>query len=189
MDIWNKEKRSAVMAKIRGKDTKPEWLVRRYLYSRGYRYRKNVKGLPGTPDLVLRKYGTVIFVHGCFWHGHETDGTVPRTRTGFWKTKIERNRERDKMNQEALRRMGWTVVVIWECELKPARRQQTLWELECRLNHAYLEHLREKSGKPQAYRLQEPGEDIGMAAEKPPGYILRKQATLRLDPTRQKEVF
>ena len=70
MDIWDKKKRSAVMAKIKSKDTKPEWIVRRYLYSRGYRYRKNVKGLSGVPDIVLRKYGVVIFIHGCFWHGH-----------------------------------------------------------------------------------------------------------------------
>ena len=76
MDIWDKKKRSVVMAKIRSKDTKPEWIVRRYLYSRGYRYRKNVKGLPGTPDIVLSKYGIVIFIHGCFWHGHEIDGHI-----------------------------------------------------------------------------------------------------------------
>ena len=94
MDIWDKKKRSDVMAKIRSKDTKPEWIVRRYLYSRGYRYRKNVKGLPGTPDIVLRKYGIVIFIHGCFWHGHEVDGHIPHSNVDFWRKKIERNKQR-----------------------------------------------------------------------------------------------
>lgn len=87
MDIWTKEKRSAVMARIRSKDTKPELLVRRYLYHRGYRYRKNVKGLPGTPDIVLKKHRTVIFIHGCFWHGHEVDGHIPRSNSAFWQKK------------------------------------------------------------------------------------------------------
>ena len=112
MDIWSKKKRSAVMAKIKGKDTKPEWIVRRYLFSRGYRYRKNVKGLPGTPDIVLRKYGIVIFIHGCFWHGHEVDGTMPKTNREFWKNKIEGNKLRDKRNKEKLRKMGWSVITV-----------------------------------------------------------------------------
>lgn len=87
MDIWSKKKRSAVMAKIRSKDTKPEWIVRRYLFSRGYRYLKNVKGLPGTPDIVLRKYGIVIFIHGCFWHGHKVDGHIPHSNSDYWRNK------------------------------------------------------------------------------------------------------
>lgn len=99
-----KKKRSDVMAKIRSKDTKPEWIVRRYLYSRGYRYRKNVKGLPGTPDIVLRKYGIVIFIHGCFWHGHEVDGHIPHSNVDFWRKKIERNKQRDEHNKEALKK-------------------------------------------------------------------------------------
>ena len=91
MDIWDKKKRSAVMAKIRSKDTKPELIVRRYLWSRGYRYRKNVRGLPGTPDIVLRKYGVAIFVHGCFWHGHEVDGHIMGMRwTGIFHTPTAR---------------------------------------------------------------------------------------------------
>ena len=122
MDIWDKKKRSAVMAKIKSKDTKPEWIVRRYLFSRGYRYRKNVKGMPGTPDIVMRKYGIVIFIHGCFWHGHEADGNIPRSNTEFWQKKIKRNQERDARNKEALKRMGWRVMTIWECQLKPAVR-------------------------------------------------------------------
>lgn len=95
MDIWSKEKRSAVMARIKSKDTKPEWIVRRYLYSRGYRYRKNVKKLPGSPDIVLRKYGVVIFIHGCFWHGHSFDGHIPQSNSDYWRKKIERNQKRD----------------------------------------------------------------------------------------------
>ncbi|CDD81621.1 dNA mismatch endonuclease Vsr [Bacteroides sp. CAG:462] len=163
MDLWDKKKRSAVMAKIRSKDTKPELIVRRYLWSRGYRYRKNVRGLPGTPDIVLRKYGVVIFVHGCFWHGHEVDGTMPHTHTEFWRKKIERNKERDEKSKRALMRMGWMVITIWECQLKPKIRENTLMELEYVINHAYLERLRKKNVK--SYRLEENEHSSGMAAE------------------------
>lgn len=142
MDIWSKKKRSAVMAKIRSLDTKPEWLVRRYLFSRGYRYRKNVKGLPGTPDIVLRKYGIVIFIHGCFWHGHEVDGHIPHSNSQYWREKIERNKQRDAKNKEALKRMGWRVMTVWECQLKPIVRQQTLLEIEYHINHTYLEQFK-----------------------------------------------
>lgn len=142
MDIWDKKKRSAVMAKIRGKDTKPEWIVRRYLFSRGYRYRKNVKGLPGTPDIVLRKYRVAVFIHGCFWHGHETDGHIPASNREYWQNKIEKNKERDLRNKNKLKEMGWHVMTIWECQLKPAVRQQTLLEIEYHINHAYLERFK-----------------------------------------------
>lgn len=161
MDIWDKKKRSAVMAKIKGKDTKPEWIVRRYLFSRGYRYRKNVKGLPGTPDIVLHKYGIVIFIHGCFWHGHEVDGTMPRTNTEFWRNKIEANRKRDERNKEALKKSGWRVMTIWECQLKPAVREQTLLEMEYHINHTYLKRFVPK--KPKAYKIEE--NTPSMAAE------------------------
>lgn len=154
MDIWSKKKRSAVMAKIRSKDTKPEWIVRRYLFSRGYRYRKNVKGLPGTPDIVLRKYGIVIFIHGCFWHGHKVDGTMPKTNREFWQRKIERNQQRDERNKKALKRMGWRVMTVWECQLKPAVRQQTLLEIEYHINHSYLKRFSPKTMTPY-----ETGED------------------------------
>lgn len=100
------------MAKIHSKDTKPELLVRRYLWQRGYRYRKNVRGLPGTPDIVLRKYGVVIFIHGCFWHGHDVDGHIPQTNSLFWKEKIERNKLRDERNKAELKRLGWGVMTI-----------------------------------------------------------------------------
>ena len=153
MDIWDKKKRSAVMAKIRSKDTKPEWIVRRYLYHRGYRYRKNVKGLPGTPDIVLRKYGVVIFINGCFWHGHEIDGHLPHSRKAFGQKKIERNKERDKLAKEALMQMGWAVMTIWECQLKPAMRKKTLLEMEYYINHSYLARLKTQSSK--SYTLEE----------------------------------
>lgn len=160
MDIWDKEKRSAVMAKIKSKDTKPELIVRHYLYHRGYRYRKNVKGLPGTPDIVLSKYRVVIFVHGCFWHGHE-DGTIPHTRTEFWQKKITQNKLRDERNKGALKEMGWSVLTVWECQLKPAVREQTLLEIEYWINHAYLEQFKKKPIK-----LYEAVKDFpGMAAE------------------------
>lgn len=138
MDIWSKEKRSQVMARIRGRDTRPELIVRRYLYSRGYRYRKNVKGLPGTPDIVLRKHRVAVFIHGCFWHGHETHQRIPDTNRDFWQRKIERNKERDLRDKERLLAMGWSVVTIWECQLKPAVRARTLAALEYYINHNYL---------------------------------------------------
>lgn len=150
MDIWSKQKRSAVMSKIRGKDTKPELIIRRYLYSRGYRYRKNVKGLPGTPDIVLPKYKIIIFVHGCFWHGHELDGHIPHSNSNFWHKKIEQNRNRDKQNKEKLKKMGWKVMTIWECQLKPATRTNTLLEMEYHINHSYLEQFSHKISRPYA---------------------------------------
>lgn len=163
MDIWNKKKRSAVMAKIRSKDTKPEWIVRRYLFSRGYRYRKNVKELPGTPDIVLRKYGIVIFVHGCFWHGHEVDGVMPKTNHEFWKNKIEKNKQRDENNKEKLKKLGWLVITVWECQLKPVKRQQTLLEIEYYINHTYLNRFKPKLSKP--YNIVEKETSSDMVAE------------------------
>lgn len=161
MDIWDKEKRSAVMAKVRSRDTKPEWIVRRYLFSRGYRYRKNVKKLPGTPDIVLRKYGIVIFIHGCFWHGHDVDSHIPYSNSEYWQKKIERNKQRDERNKSELKRMGWRVMTIWECQLKPAVRQQTLLEMEYHINHTYLEKFVSK--KPKAYDAEENA--LNVAAE------------------------
>ena len=135
------------MAKIKSKDTTPEMLVRRYLYHRGYRYRKNVKGLPGSPDIVMQKYGIVIFVHGCFWHGHDLDGHIPYTNTEFWRKKIERNRVRDAQNREELKKMGWKVMTIWECQLKPSVRKKTLLEMEFYINHSYLDKFRTRLKK------------------------------------------
>lgn len=175
MDIWSKKKRSAVMAKIKSRDTKPEWIVRRYLFSRGYRYRKNVKGLPGTPDIVLRKYGIVIFIHGCFWHGHEVDGTMPKTNREFWKNKIERNKLRDECNKKKLQQMGWSVMTVWECQLKPAVRQQTLLEIEYHINHTYLERFRSRPSV--LYKMSEDEEPPGRVAEGDVGYEKKSGST------------
>ena len=165
MDIWDKEKRSAVMAKIKSKDTKPELLVRRYLYHRGYRYRKNVKGLPGTPDIVMKKYGIAIFVHGCFWHGHDADMHIPATNSDYWTKKISQNKARDAANKEALKRMGWKVMTIWECQLKPAVREKTLLEMEYWINHSYLQQLRRLPDK--AVEPPEPEKADGNIAAEP----------------------
>lgn len=119
-DIWSREKRSKVMSRIRSKNTLPERLVRTTLYSMGYRYRLHVKALPGQPDIVLRKYKTVIFVHGCFWHLHDRcrDGTVPKTRTSYWQEKLYKNKDRDARHFRALRRLGWRVLRVWECDVE-----------------------------------------------------------------------
>ena len=116
------------MSCIKGKNTKPEEIVRKYLFSQGFRYRKNDKRLPGTPDIVLPKYKTVIFVNGCFWHGHQGCRyfVVPKTNTEFWMNKIDTNRIRDQKKMSELETMGWKVIVIWECELKPGKQDDTL---------------------------------------------------------------
>ncbi len=140
MDKLTKEQRHRCMASIRSKNTKPEMLVRKYLFARGFRYRLNHPRLPGHPDLVLRKYRTVIFVNGCFWHGHEGCKyfQLPKTNVEFWRTKIERNQERDKEERERLAQMGWHSITVWECQLKPKVREQTLDSLAYTLNHTYL---------------------------------------------------
>lgn len=134
-DIKTKESRSYNMSRIAGKDTKPEELVRKYLFSKGFRYRKNVRKLPGTPDLVLPKYRTVIFVNGCFWHGHEGCKYFvwPKNNAEFWRQKIETNISRDQRKEAQLRDMGWNVLIVWECELRPPKRQATLERLESQL--------------------------------------------------------
>lgn len=117
------------MAAIKGKDTKPEMIVRKYLFSRGLRFRVQVRKLPGTPDIVLPKYKTVVFVNGCFWHGHEGCKyfRLPKSNVDFWKDKIERNIERDREAMQALLDSGWTVIRVWECELRnKAIREDTL---------------------------------------------------------------
>ena len=128
-DIMTPEQRSRCMAAIKGKDTKPEMIVRKYLFSRGLRFRVQVRKLPGTPDIVLPKYKTAIFVNGCFWHGHEGCKyfRLPKSNVEFWKEKIERNIERDKESMQALFDLGWKVVRVWECELRnKANREETL---------------------------------------------------------------
>ena len=117
------------MAAIKGKDTKPEMIVRKYLFSRGLRFRVQVRKLPGTPDIVLPKYKTAIFVNGCFWHGHEGCKyfRLPKSNVEFWMEKIERNIERDRESMRALLDLGWKVIRVWECELRnKANREETL---------------------------------------------------------------
>ena len=130
-DVHTPEQRSYNMSRIRGKNTKPEELVRKYLFSQGFRYRKNDARLPGKPDIVLPKYKTVIFVNGCFWHAHEGCKYFvwPKNNKEFWGNKIQGNVLRDIKNQKALAGSGWNIVIVWECELKPAIREQTLAKL------------------------------------------------------------
>ena len=169
MDTLNAQQRHKNMTAIGSKDTKPEWIVRRGLWMRGFRYRLNSPKLPGHPDLVLRKYRTCIFVNGCFWHGHgvaippqienlalelcslATEGTqelriessecckIPKTRREFWVAKIRRNQERDVDEQKRLAEMGWHCITVWECELKPSVREQTLKSLVYTLNKIWLD--------------------------------------------------
>ncbi len=119
------------MSQIRGRDTEIEVLVRKYLFSRGFRFRKNDRRFAGCPDVVLPKYKTVIFVNGCFWHMHEGHPcfTMPKTRQSFWEEKLGGNRRRDVLNVEILVSAGWRVIVVWECELKPKLRESRLEEL------------------------------------------------------------
>ena len=130
-DVHTPEQRSYNMSRIRGKNTKPEELVRKYLFSQGFRYRKNDARLPGKPDIVLPKYKTVVFVNGCFWHAHEGCKYFvwPKNNEEFWENKIQGNVLRDMKNQKALADSGWNIVIVWECELKPAIREQTLVKL------------------------------------------------------------
>ena len=177
MDKLTPAQRHKNMAAIHGKNTKPEMIVRRGLWSRGFRYRLNHRGLPGHPDLVLRKYRTCIFVNGCFWHGHNVDVSfldyarndkvvnsddkvvnsddmvvnsecckISKTNREFWVAKIRRNKERDIEDQKKLAEMGWHCITIWECDLKPSKREETLKSLVYTLNKIWLEDHRVKTG-------------------------------------------
>lgn len=128
MDVHDKRTRSFNMSRIKGKQTKPELIVRKYLFSNGFRYRINDTRLPGTPDIVLPKYRTVIFVNGCFWHGHEGCRFFvwPQNNADFWRSKILANVERDHKKESELKALGWNVIVVWECQLKPRLREDTL---------------------------------------------------------------
>ena len=128
MDVHDMATRSYNMSRIKGKNTKPEDIVAKYLFAHGFRYRRNVKTLPGTPDIVLKKYKTVIFVNGCFWHAHEGCRyfVLPEENREFWNEKLLRNRERDAEKQKQLQELGWNVIVIWECELKNNKIKETL---------------------------------------------------------------
>jgi len=186
MDKLTPQQRHTNMAAIHGKDTKPERVVRRYLWGHGFRYRLNYSRLPGKPDIVMRKYRTCIFVNGCFWHGHHVampqieNGEltiessdcckIPKTNREFWVTKIRRNQERDLKVQHELASMGWHSITIWECELKPKVREKTLESLVYTLNKIFLlrfsaqaqsDDLRGRTVK----RYEIPEEEPMMAAE------------------------
>ena len=124
-DVHEPEIRSYNMSQIKGKDTKPEMLVRRFLHSKGFRYRLHVKNLPGKPDIVLPKYKTVIFINGCFWHGHKGCKyfKMPETRTEWWKNKIFETKKRDERKYMELKKSEWKVLIIWECEIKHKKEQ------------------------------------------------------------------
>lgn len=124
------------MSRIKGKDTKPEMLVRKFLFSHGFRYRLHDKKLPGKPDIVLHKYKTVLFIHGCFWHGHESCRyyAIPKTRTEWWLAKITGNKIKDADNIVKLRQHGWKVIVIWECDLRKDKTISTLEKVHLKIN-------------------------------------------------------
>ena len=140
MDVHDKKTRSYNMSQIKGKNTKPEGMVRKYLFAQGFRYRKNDKKLPGTPDIVLPKYKTVIFVNGCFWHGHEGCKYFvwPKSNPDFWKRKIQTNISRDQKIIELLEKQGWNVIVIWECELRKTYASEVLEQLKARIMQKWV---------------------------------------------------
>lgn len=130
-DIFPASKRSEIMSRVKGKETTPEIIVRKYLFSRGLRYRKNVKTLPGTPDIVLPKYKTVVLVNGCFWHGHKDckPAHLPATNLDYWEKKIANNVERDERKRQELEKLGYKVLVVWQCQLKTKVRSDNLERL------------------------------------------------------------
>ncbi len=139
MDKFSPQKRSKIMAAIHSSGTRPEVVVRHYLWRQGFRYRVNHRRLPGHPDIVLRKYRTCIFVNGCFWHGHDCEAfRLPKTHIDFWRSKIERNKQRDRDVQRRLAAMGWHCITVWECQLAKPVRGQTLSSLAFTLNRLYL---------------------------------------------------
>ena len=155
-DILTKEERSALMAKVKGKNTKPEIYVRKYLFSKGFRYRVNDPRYPGRPDIILPKYRTAIFVHGCFWHGHESCkyARLPLTNREFWENKIRTNIERDKRNIELLKQEGWKVVVVWQCELRnrrlrEERMKRLVEEIEADEEPTVRSSKRKRTGEPK----------------------------------------
>ncbi len=177
-DTMTPEQRHRCMAQIHSKGTKPEVKVRKWLWGHGYRYRLNVKSVPGKPDIVMRPYRTAIFVNGCFWHGHNVqleaaqvdslklivDSScckIPTTNREFWVTKIHRNQERDQENYRVLQENGWHVIIIWECQLKPAVIEHTMREVELLLNENMLARYKRHTPIP----LHTETEPLPLAAE------------------------
>ncbi len=177
-DTMTPSQRHRCMSHIHSKDTKPELLVRRWLWSHGYRYRLNVKSVPGKPDIVMRPYRTAIFVNGCFWHGHNVMSEVrgkmedvaenskcckiPQTNRDFWVGKIRRNQERDQENYRLLQDNGWQVIVIWECQLTPKKLDHTMREVELLLNENLLSLYKHHTPIPYTSPEEEP---LPLAAE------------------------
>lgn len=162
-DTMTPEQRSRCMAAIKGKDTKPEMIVRKYLFSRGLRYRVNNRKLPGSPDIVLRKYKTVVFIDGCFWHGHEgcKHYRLPKSNVDYWRHKIAMNIARDYVNGVDLRLAGWKVIRVWECEIK------TKMSRDARLERLYNEITLGR--KPDKYKPAQDGEAIAAEPAEPYG--------------------
>ena len=175
-DIMTPAQRHRCMSHIRSRNTKPELKVRQWLWQHGYRYRLCVKGVPGKPDIVMRKYRTAIFVNGCFWHGHDIQVTgnreqgsvensacckIPKTNREFWINKILRNQERDQQNYQILQNNGWQVIVLWECQLKANLLEDTMRQVEVALQDNYL---RTFSHKAKTYILVDE-ENLPLAAE------------------------
>lgn len=134
-DVHSNETRSYNMSRIKGKDTKPEMMVRKFLHKKGFRFRLHDKKLPGKPDIVLAKYRTVIMVHGCFWHGHEGCKyfVVPKTKAEWWQNKIKNTQRKDSQNYETLNSLKWNLITVWECELKGGKKDETLFQVEQQL--------------------------------------------------------
>lgn len=156
-DTMTPEQRHKCMAAIKGKDTKPELIVRKYLFSRGLRFRIQVRKLPGRPDIVLPKYRTVIFVNGCFWHGHEGCRyyRLPKSNVDFWQEKIERNKARDARNEAELKALGWRVLRVWECDIRTVAGR-----------NEYLDSLYDTIVTPiQSYSFDEDSGSMSIAAE------------------------
>lgn len=159
MDVHTLAQRHRNMAAIHSSSTKPELLLRKNLWRLGFRYRVNVKRLPGSPDIVLPKYRTAIFVHGCFWHGHKgcKNYTVPKTNTDFWKEKVGRNQQRDQEVWRQLEAKGWYVIIVWECQLKQAAFDNTLSLVNEEIvanGDAWRNELAERKASREAYRRE-----------------------------------
>lgn len=176
MDSLSPQQRHFCMSRIRGKNTKPEMIVRRWLWSQGFRYRINDHRFIGKPDLVLKKWKTVIFVNGCFWHGHAECGRfrLPKSNVQFWQDKISRNQQRDAANYLQYRLNGWQVIVVWECQLLPAVRQQTLQQLTAVLDKIVLSSSSVASAsaelEKESSQYLEGEENLSIAAEESLGY-------------------
>ena len=167
-DKMTPEQRHRCMSAIKGKDTKPEIMVRKYLFSRGLRYRVNDKKLPGSPDIVMKKYGVVIFIDGCFWHGHKGCRYyhLPSTNTDFWKAKISRNIARDYVNNVDLELAGWKVIRIWECEVNTkSKREVTFQKLYEKIISQELTSKPKKIKREKSRSYDDYPDDFNIAAE------------------------